>query len=307
MRTKETTKTQNAVFINPMTDFGFKRAFAQEDTKQVLISFLNALLEDEQREIADLTFKDREQDADNQDKKTVVLDLYCTDTEGREFIVEMQQKSQPYFVDRMLYYASRAIVNQGKKGKEYMYELTPVYVISFINFSLTGKSGKILREVFLVEKGETKQFTDKLKLFFIELPSFELKESECKTDFDKWIYVIKNMETLKYIPFKNDIEVLKHLEEVMRVTELDPARQDEYEASWKAYHDMIAQNAPLEEYEKVWREAAKKERKEGIAEGRAEGIKEGAKNTATRLKSIGLSIEQIAEATGLSAEEIKDL
>ena len=95
-------------FINPFTDVGFKRIFGQEVSKPVLIAFLNSLLEGE-RKILDVKFLDKEQPGDTRDDKSLIYDIYCEIEGGERIIVEMQNKSQPYFKNRSLYYVGRRV------------------------------------------------------------------------------------------------------------------------------------------------------------------------------------------------------
>ena len=126
-----------AKYINPFTDWGFKRLFGQEFSKDLLISFLNYLFEGEFH-VKDVTFKDKEQLADTKDLRGCIYDVYCKTDDDKHFIVEMQNKWTVNFVNRTLCYASKAITNQREKEKTKespsFYELVPVYVISFMNF-----------------------------------------------------------------------------------------------------------------------------------------------------------------------------
>ena len=99
-------------FINPFTDYGFKKIFGQEVSKELLIEFLNDLLEGE-RVITDLTFLNNEQLPIYPGERIAIYDIFCTTDTGEKIIVEMQNRSQVYFKERALYYLSHAIVRQG--------------------------------------------------------------------------------------------------------------------------------------------------------------------------------------------------
>ena len=134
-------------YINPFTDWGFKRLFGQEFSKDLLISFLNDLLVDEMH-IRDVTFKDKEQLADSKDLRGCIFDIYCETDDGNHFIVEMQNRWVPFFINRSIYYASKAIVGQRKKTieqKPALYQLMPVNSVSFSfsAFSATVKASII--------------------------------------------------------------------------------------------------------------------------------------------------------------------
>lgn len=115
-----------AKFINPFTDVGFKRIFGQKVSKDLLIDFLNDLLEGE-RKIADIQFLDKELLPEFEGNRGVIYDIYCTAENGDHFIVEMQNKQQINFKERTLFYLSHAITRQGERGAEWMFNLKAVY------------------------------------------------------------------------------------------------------------------------------------------------------------------------------------
>ena len=189
-------------FINPFTDVGFKRIFGQEINKDLLIDFLNSLLEGEKK-VKDITFLDKELLPEFENDRSVIYDVYCTDESGEEFIVEMQNREHVHFRERAVYYLSRAIARQGEKGADWMFNLKAVYGIFFMNFRMPGQEEHKLRtDVELADRETGKPFSNKMRLIFLELPAFTKEESECENDFERWIYVLKHMETLKRMPFK---------------------------------------------------------------------------------------------------------
>ena len=119
-------------FINPRVDWAFKRIFGTEDTKECLITFLNGVFEDE-FVIKDVKHLKTEQTRHQKRERGVIFDVACETDDGRHIIVEMQKKEQRYFVDRALYYSSKAIVEQAKPG-EWDFHLTPVYTVCFMDF-----------------------------------------------------------------------------------------------------------------------------------------------------------------------------
>ena len=131
---RATTKTMSK-FINPFTDYGFKKIFGQEVSKELLIEFLNDLLEGE-RVITDLTFLNNEQLPIYPGERIAIYDIFCTTDTGEKIIVEMQNRSQVYFKERALYYLSHAIVRQGVKGESWKFDIKAVYGVFFINFLL---------------------------------------------------------------------------------------------------------------------------------------------------------------------------
>ena len=119
-------------FINPRVDWAFKRIFGTEDTKECLITFLNGVFEGE-FVIKDVKHLKTEQTRHQKRERGVIFDVACVTDDGRRIIVEMQKKEQRYFVDRALYYSSKAIVEQAQPG-EWDFHLTPVYTVCFMDF-----------------------------------------------------------------------------------------------------------------------------------------------------------------------------
>ena len=138
---RATTKTMSK-FINPFTDYGFKKIFGQEISKDLLIDFLNDLLKGE-RVITDLTFLNNEQLPKYNEGRGLIYDIYCCTDTGEKIIVEMQNKSQLHFKERALYYLSNAIVQQAEKGNEWRFGIKAVYGVFFMNF-LFDSSVKLL-------------------------------------------------------------------------------------------------------------------------------------------------------------------
>jgi len=106
---------QKEKYINPLTDFGFKKLFGTEPNKDLLIDFLNQILPD--RKIKDLTYSSGEKQGLTELDRKAIFDLYCIGDKGERFIVEMQKAKQNYFKDRSVFYASFPIQEQGKKNK----------------------------------------------------------------------------------------------------------------------------------------------------------------------------------------------
>ena len=121
-----------AEYINPRVDWAFKRIFGTEDTKECLITFLNGVFEGE-FVIKDVKHLKTEQTRHQKRERGVIFDVACVTDDGRHIIVEMQKKEQRYFVDRALYYSSKAIVEQAQPG-EWDFHLTPVYTVCFMDF-----------------------------------------------------------------------------------------------------------------------------------------------------------------------------
>ena len=176
-------------FINPFTDMGFKLIFGQEVSKPVLIEFLNSLLKGE-RQIKDLKFLDKEQTRASDEDRSLIYDIYCEQDNGEHIIVEMQNRSQPYFKNRSIFYASRAIVEQGKRGPDWNYEYKAVYVIAFLNFERKDISEHFRCDVALMDMEKKTLFSDKIRLVYLQLPLFTKEPDDCRNTFERIIYVL---------------------------------------------------------------------------------------------------------------------
>mgnify|MGYP001040701901 CR=1 FL=1 len=289
-----------AKFINPFTDVGFKRIFGQEINKDLLIDFLNALLEGE-KHVQDITFLDKEQIPLYEEDRMLIYDIYCTDQNGEQFIVEMQNRGQIHFRERALYYLSQAISRQGEKGLDWRFDLKAVYGVFFMNFRLEGLPHKLRTDVVLCDRDTHEPFTDKMRYIFLELPSFDKDEHECENDFERWIYVLKNMETLQRLPFKARNAVFRKLEQIVDIASLSKEDRMKYDESIKVYRDRLAVTAYAEETGRA------KGLAEGLAKGLEKGLEKGKQEVACKLKQMGLPPETIAQATGLTLEEIEGL
>ena len=283
-------------FINPFTDVGFKIIFGEEFSKPRLLDFLNALLEGE-RAITDLAFLDKEQQAMFDGDRSPIYDILCETESGEKIIVEMQNREHPNFKERMLYYASEAIVRQGEKGTAWNYDIKAVYIIAFTNFVLTGCAGRLRIDAGLTDLQQGGLFTDKLRLICLQMPCFTKEASECENQFERWIYILKNMEILERMPWAAQNAVFQRLAEVAEVSKLSKEDRIKYDHALKRYRDTLNAITGAEQ----------KGRTEGRAEGRAEGVRVKALETARRMKDKGFSVEDIAEITDLSTGEIAAL
>lgn len=279
-------------YINPYTDFGFKKLFGTDMNKELLISFLNALLEGKE-EIEDITYLNVEQMGDRELDRRAVFDVYCQSSRGERFLVEMQKGEQEFFKDRSLYYSTFPIREQGKRG-QWDYGLKAIYAIGILNFSFDESEPERYRhDVKLVDLGSGKVFYDKLTFIYLEMPKFNKGEEELETLFDKWMFVLRNLSGLMKRPQALQERVFNRLFEAAEIAKFDRNELYAYEESLKNFRD----------WHSVISTAEKKAEKRGREEGREE---ERIKN-AQNLKRLGVALEVIAQATGLSEEEIGKL
>lgn len=153
-------------FINCRTDYGFKFVFGCEESQQVLIGFLNETLKSEPgfSPIVEIDYNNKEMAKIKKENRGIVYDILCTSQDGKQFIVEMQNREQSSFIDRTVFYASRAVYEQGMTGDFWNFNYKPIYVISILNFNLERLEGKLRTDALLCDISTHKPITDKLRL-----------------------------------------------------------------------------------------------------------------------------------------------
>jgi len=296
-----------AKYVNPFTDFGFKKIFGEEASKPLLIDFLNALLPPEDK-IYKLNFRNSEQTGLSEYDRRAIFDIYCENEKGEKFIVELQKAKQNFFKDRTIYYATFPIREQAEKG-EWNYELKSVYCIGILDFTFDDyetepEKHEVLHTIKLKNQ-HGKVFYDKLTFIYLEMPNFKLGEQELASRLDKWLYFIKNLEDFQLIPSIFSDEVFNQAFEKAELAKLGQAELEKYESSLKIYRDLKGV------MDTAFDEGKLEGKLEGLAEGKLEGLAQGKvealKATARNAKRMGLSSEEIAKLTGLSSEEIDKL
>lgn len=186
-------------YVNFYTDFAFKKLFGTEANKELLMSFLNALF-DGREKINGLTYLNTEQLGQTASERRAVFDVYCENEKGEKFLIEMQKSEQNYFKDRSIYYSTFPIQEQAPRGI-WDFRLQKVYVLDILDFCFDDTDEHYLHhEVQLTDKKSRRVFYDKLTYIYLEMPKFKKTEDELQSDFDKWLYAIKNLCSLMERP-----------------------------------------------------------------------------------------------------------
>ena len=274
-------------YLNPFTDYGFKKLFGEEPNKDLLLDFLNELLKEEQGQIKNLTYMKTEHLGTSDIDRKAIFDLYCENEKGEKFIVELQKSKQNFFKDRTVYYSTFPIREQAKRA-DWDYELKAVYTIAILDFvfdSDKNEPDKFRYDVKLTDIETKKVFYDKLTFIYLEMPKFNKPLAELETRFDKWLFVLRNLNRLDRVPDKLKERIFEKLFETAEIAKFTPAQVRLYEDSLKYYRDL-----------KNSLDAARDE-------GRLAGIEEIARNAL----KIGKSISEIIELTGLTKEQIEKL
>ena len=311
-------------YVNPYTDFGFKLLFGTAMNKELLISFLNALLFKEET-VKDVTYLNAEHLDTQEYDRRAVFDVYCENEKGEKFLVEMQRGEQQFFKDRSVYYATFPIREQSQRGK-WDYELKAVYIIGILNFTFNDTDEDYFHhEVKLVDLYTHKVFYDKLTFIYLEMPKFNKKEDELESMFDKWLFVLRNLSSLFERPRALQNRVFDRLFEAAEIAKFNPKELGEYWESLKNFRDWYSvmstqlkkgrEEGLKEGLEKGLQEGLEKGLQKGLEKGLQKGLQEGLEKgrkeecfkNAKKMKQAGIASDVIAQVTGLSMGEIVSL
>ena len=284
-------------FINPKTDYAFKKIFDSEQSKNTLISFLNALIYEGNSTIEDLEIINPNLPPKVEGLKDTYLDVKAKLNDGTLIIIEMQVLNVQSFGKRVLFNAAKTYAFQLQRGEGYRM-LKPVIALTLTDFEMFPQREHFTSRFVYREVSDGSIYPENdLELVFVELPKFTKELEQLETITDKWIYFIKYARSLDSVPENmEDNPQLNHAFEIANQANLSPEELEDFERREMFIYDQQgAVNLGMEQG-----------RAEGKAEGRAEGQKEQqlaiARNLLERLDD-----EVIAQTTGLSLETIRDL
>lgn len=279
---------QREKYINPFTDYGFKRLFGEEPNKDLLLDFLNELLKNEQGRITELTYLKSDKLGSSEEDRKAVFDLYCQNERGEKFIVELQKTKQKFFKDRTVYYSTFPIREQGQRGSDWTFELKTVYTVAILDFVFDedkSEPDKYRYDVKLTDIETCRVFYDKLTFVYLEMPKFGKAAHALETRFDKWMYVIRNLNKLDRIPDELREGIFERLFEVAEIARFSPEEVQAYEDSLKSYRDL----------------------KNSLDTAFEEGGEKGIEQVATGLIEKQVSDEIILSTTRLTKEQLQSL
>ena len=294
-------------YISLLTDFGFKRIFGSDINKDLLIDFLNSLFNGEQV-VKNVTYLNSEHVGDVYAERKAIFDVYCENEHAEKFIVEMQNAYQTYFKDRSLYYATFPIREQAPKGDNWNFKLQHVYVVALLNYEMSDEAfshESINHDVGLLDKQTHKVFNNKLTFKYVEIARFNKDINELETNFDKWLYVLRNLSRLDNQPTYLRNEVFNRLFSQAEIARFDKKELKAYEDSLKAYRDI--KNSLDTAKEEGRAEGLAEGLEKGLEKGRAEGASEKALTIAREMLALNISVDTIKKVTGLTDNEIHDL
>ena len=306
-------------YVNVFTDFGFKKLFGEKPSKPLLLDFLNELLIEQEGPIKNITYLNTEHLGSSPLDRRAIFDIYCENEKGEKFIVELQKAKQSYFKDRTLFYATFPIQEQAKQN-DWDFKLKAVYTVAILDFVFEEDKSDIHKyryDVKLTDIETCKVFYDKLTFIYLELPKFKKKIDELSTNFEKWLFVLKNLHKLNKIPDQLKEERFEKLFAIAEVAHFTREELKSYEDSKKFYRDIKNSMDTAFEEGKVEgkvegkEEGLKQGELKGLKKGRIEGLKEGKKTMIVEIIQNGvsnnMSVEILTQLTGLTEKEVLDI
>lgn len=273
-------------FINPKTDYAFKKIFGSTESKNILISFLNALVYEGNSTIEDLEIINPNLPPQLEGLKDTYLDVKAKLNNGTLVIIEMQVLNVQSFGKRVLFNAAKTYAFQLQRGQGYR-DLKPVIALTLTDFEMFPGYNQLISRFVYREKTEGWYYTDNdMELVFVELPKFMKELNQLETLADKWIYFIKFARSLTSIPEKLDeIPELHQAFDIANQASLTPDELEDLERREMFIYDQQG--------------AIALGRQEGIEQGIEQGKRDIARNLLGQLND-----EAIAQATGLSLEAV---
>lgn len=276
-------------------DYVFAKLFGSESHKRVLVCLLNAILNG-QPHIKSIALDPTEYKKCSKDGKSVRLDIAATTDDGTRVNVEIQCKDTGDIVERMDFYDGKRLQDELREGESYG-SIPNIITIWICGSSVTKRKGCVNEIVDMYKNNgidPVEIASEKMRKFIIELTKLENTPKRfCNDMFTVWMQLINDPNNVPE-EFLRIPEVKEAMDE-LSVMSMDKATRAEYEARVKEINDFHAGNTT----------SFNKGREEGLAEGREEGAHKKAIETATNLLKMGLSVEQVSQATGLSVEEVK--
>ena len=291
-------------YLDLTCDWAFKYLF--HNHPDLLVRLLNDIL---QEDITSVEFRNTELTEMSSQDKRILFDLLCR-TPGGTILVEMQRASRLDQRDRLLFYGSRLVTRQVKRGDE-KYVLAPVKVICIMNYEDDHPDSpveKILYHYRLREVETAELFGDRMSFYLLELPRIMRYTDEYDSPVAAWCRIFRNFAIFAKSRSEKDAEFVR-LERAMRVSGLDDQEIDNYFSDMMTEKEMrpYIEGAEYQGYRKGFKAGVEQGTAEGVEKGIEKGMEKGIEKVAKSMLSLGIPVEQIGIATGLSQERIEAL
>ncbi len=293
-------------FLDVKTYFAFKKVFGSDESKDILISFLNSVIDFEGHEkIVDLTIVDPYQIPLIKGMKDTFVDVKAKLSNHKKVIIEMQVLNVEGFEKRVLYNAAKSYSSQLKKAEEFT-TLKPIIALTITDFIMFSDVDKIITYFNLIEKESLIKYNDEIELIFIELPKFTKNENELDSITDKWLYFIKNAGKLEYTP--KTLVKEKEIKKAFEIANTAGMSEKELDAQWKRHDFIYLQKGSIElALKQGIKQGMEKGMEKGMEQGMEKGKKEKARQIAKTLLDLDVDIEKISTSCGLTIDEIKKI
>ena len=276
-------------FINPKTDYAFKKIFGSAESKPILISFLNALVYDGQSTIKDLEIVDPSLPPQIAGLKDTYLDVKAKLQDGTLVIIEMQVLNVQSFGKRVLFNAAKTYALQLEKGQGYRM-LKPVIALTITDFKMFPEQEQLISRFIYKEKSKNWNYTENdVELVFVELPKFTKELDELETLSDKWIYFMKYARSLNSVP--ENLDEIPEFHQAFDIASQADLTREELEALERREMFIYDQQGAIAL---------------GIEQGLEQGLEQGKRDVARNLLGE-LNDDAIARVTGLSLDAIAAL
>ena len=255
------------IYADPTNDFAFKKIFGSQEHPEILIAFLNAILE-LPAPIEHVELANPYQIPKIEELKATILDIRARDARGVEFIVEMQVEKEGAFAKRSLYYTAKSYVAQLRQGENYP-ALNQVFFIGILDFEMFENPHYLCRHLIL-DKVTGEHVLKDFEFTFVELPKFNKTLEELGSPADPWLYFLKNAKRLDSIPaLLENAPVLPEAFEAAAQIIWSPKEIELYE--YRKMHDARRKDV----VETARQEGESRGRAKGLAEGLEKGIEQG--------------------------------
>ena len=298
---------EKSPFANLLVDLAFKKAFDPDkpSSRENLVNLLNDLLEPQlKRPIKNVWTRNVAKNlSGSRESRTAIFDLHCEDDMGNLIEIEVQIRKLRNFRKRLAFYASELVANQAEPGQEWKFDVKPTYVIAFAQHNVFDDDRIVHRATTTdLETGE--QFVDTYNYTVVELPKVPFFIDKKSDDLSKWLFFFRFLSRLKELPAEFSEHKFERLTESSKVSNFS---KEEFEAYQKMYHKEWDHNAMVDG---VFEEFAKEidaKIEERVCVRISKEISESKREIARKMKSKNMPVEQIAELTGFSVEEISNL
>ncbi len=273
------------VYIDPLSDWGWKTLFGSERYKEHLISFINAVYPE--LEVTDISYDNVEYTGDKEEARSTRLDLVCTTAKGEAVMVEVQKAEQKYFFERGLWTSSFKIREQAKQGP-WDYHLKGVYSIGILTFppekiaDFDWNDDAYIHTFSLREDVDGRRMTSLYRFAYIAVAKFSKDAGKLDNILEKWLYLLKNLRRLEARPKELQDRVFEMFFRAAEIARLPEEKQQTYRESIMNENDWMNAMAFAEE----------------------KGEKKAKLETARNFLKLGVPMETVVQATGLSEEEL---